>query len=91
MINVNSTGQTPMTVRSIANIVHQLSPVEQFELMKFLLAEMETLVSSNPVHKTPLRSAYGICADLTPIPTEQDIETIRQEVFGNFPREDIRV
>lgn len=34
-----------------------------------------------------LRSVYGICADLGPAPSAEEIDETRREVFENFPRE----
>jgi hypothetical protein len=37
----------------------------------------------------PKRSLYGLWADLGIDITEDDIDDIRREMWGNFPREDI--
>jgi hypothetical protein len=37
----------------------------------------------------PRRSLYGLCADLGPAPSAEDIDEVRREMWANFPREDI--
>ncbi|MEO1096042.1 MAG: hypothetical protein AAFX01_14215 [Cyanobacteria bacterium J06638_28] len=39
--------------------------------------------------KRPRRNIRGLCADLDLSVNEEDIATARQEMWGNFPREDI--
>ena len=36
------------------------------------------------------QSLYGLCADLGPAPSAQDIDDVRHAVWSNFPRGDIR-
>jgi hypothetical protein len=74
-----------IAVQEIAQIAHALSLNEKLELIKLLLNDVP---AQTDIHAaTPLRSAYGICADLQPVPTGEDIARMRQEVFRNFPRE----
>lgn len=37
----------------------------------------------------PRRSWAGMCADLGPAPSAEDIDEVRREMWKNFPREDI--
>lgn len=67
-------------VRQIAQIAAPLSPHEKFELIRLILADMETLAERS-AQPAALRSAYGICADLSPAPSERDIAEMRKEVF----------
>jgi hypothetical protein len=38
---------------------------------------------------TPRRSLLGLCADLGPAPSAEDIDEARREMWSGFPREDI--
>jgi len=46
-------------------------------------------LESDLKEKKPKRSLYGICADLGPAPSAEEIDESRREMWGNFPREDI--
>lgn len=36
-----------------------------------------------------LDTLRGLCADLGPAPSVEEIDAVRREVWSNFPREDI--
>ena len=38
---------------------------------------------------TPRKSLWGLCADLGPAPSAEEIDKVRREEWANFPREDI--
>jgi len=60
-----------------------LPPDKQQEILDFA----EFLQQKNRPKK-PLKSVKGLCADLKVDITEEDIAQARQEMWGNFPRED---
>ncbi|MBM3237215.1 hypothetical protein FJZ31_13060 [Candidatus Poribacteria bacterium] len=45
---------------------------------------MKIFLQAISIRKRPLRSAYGICADLGPAPSAEEIDEMRREVFKNF-------
>lgn len=53
-----------------------------------LLKAMQALVA-NDQPGVPKRSFYGLCADLGPAPSAEEIDAARAEAWGNFPRTDI--
>lgn len=66
----------------------RLSPVEKARLAERLAATLqEDLAEAQK--KKPRRSLYGLWADLNIEITAEDIDEIRREMWGNFPREDI--
>lgn len=65
----------------------QLSPVDKARLVERLAATLEHDLEN--VSPKPKRSLYGLCADLGPAPSAEDIDEVRREVWANFPRDDI--
>jgi hypothetical protein len=65
--------------------VLNLAPMEKIRLLEQTAASLE-----HDLHpRKPLRSPYGLCADLGPAPSAQEIDEARHEMWGKFPREDI--
>jgi len=55
-----------------------------------LIEELGVYPPSSPAaDRTPKRSLLGLVADLGPAPSAEDIDEIRQEMWANFPRDDI--
>jgi hypothetical protein len=66
-------------------IARGLSPLDKVRLVEEVMALLEEdLAQPQPA---PKRSMYGIWKDVHI--TEKDIDEIRQEMWANFPREDI--
>ncbi|MBI1281790.1 MAG: hypothetical protein GC179_26940 [Anaerolineaceae bacterium] len=63
-----------------------LSAREKAELVARVSELLQTEIPEPTRKRTPLR---GILADLGPAPSAEDIDEVRQEVWKNFPREDI--
>jgi len=64
-----------------------LSPLDKVRLLERLASTLERdLTGSKP---TPKRSLLGLCADLGPAPSAEDIAEARRQMMKNFPREDI--
>ncbi|MGK7932540.1 MAG: hypothetical protein AB4041_14055 [Microcystaceae cyanobacterium] len=70
--------------QSLLEKARQLTTEKQLELLDF--AEF---LCQKSVSQRPLKSIKGLCADLQVDITEEDIEEARQEMWGNFPREDL--
>ncbi len=69
----------------VAALVEQLSPREKIQLVGHI---METLEGDLQVgSKKPKRSLYGSWKDVSL--SAEDIDEARQELWKNFPREDI--
>lgn len=76
---------TPM--EAALAIVENLSPLEKVRLMEKLASSLEG--DLQPEVKKPRKSLYGLWADLKVDVSAEDIDEIRREMWGNFPREDI--
>ncbi len=61
-----------------------LPPEKQQEVLDFV-----EFLQLKSIPKRPRRSIKGLCSDLNIHITESDIAEARQELWGNFPREDI--
>ena len=79
---------------SLQNVLHlakQLTPIEKVQLIEKIVpdleAHLEIIDTSRTSPKLPLRSVYGLCADLGPAPSAEDIDDIRREIFENFAKE----
>ena len=70
---------TVATYEEVLALVEQLPPEDQARLAAHLVPA---------TYHTPRRSLYGICADLGPAPSAEDIDEMRREVFATFPRDD---
>jgi hypothetical protein len=79
---------TSPTLDDAIDLVLQLPSVEKLRLAERLLKTLETeLATAMPLQPRP--SLYGALAHLGSAPSAEDIDEMRREVWGNFPREDI--
>ena len=91
--------QESVTLDQVLRQAKQLTSLEKVQLIEQVLPDLEASFDSVSVNKLkeaksrtdrrPLRSTYGICADLGPAPSAEDIDEMRQEVFKNFPKEEV--
>lgn len=72
----------------IAAQVEQLSTQEKFQLMGRIMNKLEDDLVQDAENK-PKRSLYGLCADLGPAPSADDIDEVRRDMLAGFPRDDI--
>ena len=75
---------------SLQNVLHlakQLTPIEKVQLIEKIVpdleAHLEVVDTSRTSPKLPLRSVYGLCADLGPAPSAEDIDEIKMEDNSN--------
>jgi len=76
-------------LEQIVRMAYHLSPGEKMELAKFFISDVQSRIDYTPKPEKALCSAYGICAGLDPVPSEEDINRMRKDFFGRFPREDV--
>jgi hypothetical protein len=77
--------KTPITIGQIVQLTHQLSPSEKLQLIERLATDLKTTIQTpTPPHRRSLRGILKD-ADLS----AEEIDLARQELWGNFPREDI--
>jgi len=75
-----------VTVDSVLELLRQLPPRDQLRVVARAAPEV---ARPTPSGRTPLRSLRGLCADLGPAPSAEEIDEARREAWANFPREDI--
>lgn len=75
----------PMTAAQKLLVHFRRLPPEQQERV---LQLAESLARQHP-SGTDGPSLLGLCADLGPAPSTEDIRRVREEVWRNFPREDL--
>jgi len=77
-----------VTLETVKRLATRLSQSEKARLVEWL----ESTPSEETARRTPVpprQSLYGLCADLGPGPSDDDIKEVRREMWANFPREDI--
>lgn len=79
--------QERVTLEQVLRAAKQLTPIEKVRLMEQVMPDLEAPLEAATVPRRPLQSAYGLCTDLGPAPSAEDIDTVRQEVFKDFPRD----
>ena len=70
--------------KSLLEKVRQLPIDKQLELLDFA-----DFLYYKSFLQRPLRNIKGLCADLQVDITEEELKELRQEMWGNFPREDL--
>jgi hypothetical protein len=76
-----------VTLEQVVSLARQLPPLEKIRLIEQMAPEIERdMLSQQPFKR---KSLLGLCADLGPAPSAQDIDEIRREMWADFPREDI--
>ncbi len=76
-----------VTFEEALSLVKRLSLLDRVRLIEQITSDIKReLMAAPPV---PRKSLWGLCADLGPAPSSEDIDQARQEEWANFPREDI--
>jgi len=85
----------PVTLDQVITLARQLSPLEKIRLIEQIAPEVERHMQQQSTDQPdlaepqPIRSLLGLCADLGPAPSAEDIDDVRKEMWVDFPREDI--
>ena len=74
------------TAETVLDMLRRLSPRERLSVIAQALPETEREMAETV---SPKRSLRGLCADLGPAPSAEEIHEVRREAWANFPREDI--
>jgi len=76
-----------VTLEQVISLARQLPPLEKIRLIEQMAPEIERdMLSQRPFKR---KSLLGLCADLGPAPTAEEIDEIRREMWADFPRDDI--
>lgn len=73
-----------ITLDQMVNLAQRLSPLEKLRLIESLAADLEKAVPAPTPRRRSLRGVLKGCAI-----GEEEIAQARQEMWGNFPREDL--
>ena len=65
----------------------RLAPEQQLELIADLTRKFRE--NYTPPPRKPGKSLRGICKDLGPVPSDEEIAEARRELWGNFASEEI--
>lgn len=76
-----------MKLQEVLRLAKQLTPVDKVRLIQQLTPDLEQELSQQKSQQK--RSLLGLCADLGKAPSEAEIDSIRNEVWSSFPKEDI--
>jgi hypothetical protein len=77
-----------MNVDQMVFLARHLPPAEKLRLIELIAHELS---ERHAVGETgPTQSLLGLCADLGPPPSGEDIDEVRREMWSGFPRDDIR-
>ena len=75
------------TLEQVVSLARQLPPVEKIRLIERMVPEIERdMLGQRPPRR---KSLLGLCADLGPALSAEDIVEIRRKMWADFPREDI--
>lgn len=78
---------TDISFDEIVTLAENLPPLEKVRLVERVMATLEQQLTT--AQNQPLKSAYGLWADLNIDISANEIDEVRREMWGNFPREDI--
>ncbi len=76
-----------VTLEEALSLAKRLSPLDKVRLIEQITSEIKRELMAAPT--APRKSLWGLCADLGPAPSAEEIEQARQEEWANFPREDV--
>jgi hypothetical protein len=75
-----------VTADTVSDLLLRLPPLERLQVIARVLPETERDLSER---QRPLQSLRGLCADLGPAPSAEEIDEARREAWADFPRENI--
>jgi hypothetical protein len=74
-------------LEEIIALAKRLSPRDKVRLIEHLARSVESdLLSARPA---PRKSLFGLCSDLGPAPSADEIDEASRQEWANFPREEI--
>jgi hypothetical protein len=82
-------GADNVSLEQAIRFAKQLTPLEKVRLIEQIIPDLAAPLEALSQKPRPLRSAYGLCADLGTAPSAEEIDDLRREVFSGFPRQDI--
>ena len=77
------------TFKEVLSLAKQLTPGQKLRLIGEIVLDLEEPLQRAEDGERPLRSLYGLWKDFGVSLSAEEIDEARQEMWGNFPREDI--
>jgi len=78
---------TTVNLDQVLTMAHKLSALDKVRLIEALTPQIKQDVKA--IRPTRRKSLLGLCADLGPAPSAEEIDAARREAWANFPRGDI--
>ena len=76
-----------VTLEHVVSLARRLPSLGKIRLIEQMAPEIERdILRQRPVRQ---KSLLGLCADLGPAPSAEEIDEIRHEMWAGFPREDV--
>ncbi len=66
----------------------RLDPERQLELIADLTRNFRE--NYTPPPRNPAKSLWGICKDLGPVPSDEEIEEARRDLWGSYTHEEVK-
>ena len=76
-----------MTLQEVLQLAKQLTLIDKVRLIQHLTPDLERELSQRKPQSK--KSLLGLCADLGKAPSATEIDDTRNELWTNFPREDV--
>jgi hypothetical protein len=74
-------------LEQVVELAKQLPPMDKVRLIELLAPPIERdLLAGQPAARNSL---FGLCSDLGPAPSAEDIDEVRRQEWAGFPREEI--
>ena len=73
----------------VLSFAKHLTPGHELRLIGEIILDLEEPLQRAEDGERPLRSLYGLWKDFGVSISAEEIDKARQEMWGNFPREDI--
>jgi hypothetical protein len=77
------------TFEEVLSLAKHLTPGQKLRLIEAIVPDLEEPLQRAEDGERPLRSLYGLWKDFGVSISAEEIDKARQEMWGNFPREDI--
>lgn len=75
------------SLEEVVRLARQLSPRDKVRLIALLVPSVERDLIATQTG--PRKSLFGLCRDLGPAPSAEEIDEVRRQEWSGFPREDI--
>jgi|YNPBryantNP2012_1023418.scaffolds.fasta_scaffold20553_3 hypothetical protein len=77
----------PVSLEEVLELVKQLPPRDKVRLIAWVAPQIEDALAA--IQPKQRKSLWGLCRDLGPAPSALEIDIARNEMWSDFPRQDI--